>query len=179
MSTLEYRAQIFATNAHGMINQRRLYTREHYIVHPAHVAEIVRSVPHTEEMLAAAWLHDTVEDTPVTIYEVRHFFGNEVADRVAMLTNVSKPIDGNRAKRKAIDMAHLAKASPAAMTVKLADLIDNTHTIVKYDPSFAAIYLPEKRALLEVLRAGDATLWERASQMVEEGFARLQLPRTA
>ncbi|VDZ55823.1 bifunctional (p)ppGpp synthetase II/ guanosine-3',5'-bis pyrophosphate 3'-pyrophosphohydrolase [Serratia odorifera] len=63
-STLVERARRYATKAHAAIDQRRKYTNAPYIVHPQAVVEIVRSVPHTDEMLAAAWLHDTVEDTP-------------------------------------------------------------------------------------------------------------------
>lgn len=161
-ASLEAKAQAFAGHYHGIIDQRRKYTGEPYIVHPAAVVGIVRTVPHTEEMLAAAWLHDTVEDTPATIEEVRRTFGRAVAGLVEMLTNVSRPEDGNRAKRKAIDLAHLAKASPEAKTIKLADLIDNTSSIVARDPAFARVYLSEKAKLLEVLREGDALLWEHA-----------------
>lgn len=52
--TLPDRALAFATRAHGAIDHRRKYTGEAYIVHPIAVAEIVRSVSHTEEMLAPA-----------------------------------------------------------------------------------------------------------------------------
>lgn len=113
-------------------------------------------------MICAAWLHDTVEDTPATLDEVERVFGFEVAALVEMLTDVSKPSDGNRAVRKAIDREHTAKASPQAKTIKLADLIDNTRSITEHDPKFAAVYLAEKALLLEVLRDGDATLLEIA-----------------
>lgn len=59
-----------ATAAHEGIGQVRKYTGEPYINHPAAVAELVSSVPHTPEMLAAAWLHDTVEDTPITLLDI-------------------------------------------------------------------------------------------------------------
>ena len=64
---LEQRALAFARRAHESIDHRRKYTDEPYIVHPIAVAELVKSVPHTPEMVAAAYLHDVVEDTPVTI----------------------------------------------------------------------------------------------------------------
>jgi (p)ppGpp synthase/HD superfamily hydrolase len=79
---LERCALEFATTAHASINQRRKYTGEPYIVHPIAVAELVRSVPHTPEMIAAAYLHDVVEDTPVTIEEIREEFGPQVAELV-------------------------------------------------------------------------------------------------
>jgi GrpB-like predicted nucleotidyltransferase (UPF0157 family) len=69
--------------------------------------------------------------------------------------------------RKAIDLQHTAAAPPEAKTVKLADLISNTQSIVKYDPKFAKIYLEEKRRLLTVLGDGDATLFARASALAQ------------
>lgn len=160
------KARRFAEAAHAGIDQRRKYTGEPYITHPAAVVELVRSVPHTEAMIIAAWLHDTVEDTAVTLDEVECEFGTEVAALVGHLTDVSRPEDGNRKKRKAIDRDHTAKASAAAKTIKLADLIDNTHSIVERDPEFAKVYLIEKAALLEVLRDGDTVLWAKATAMI-------------
>lgn len=156
------RALTFAAAAHAGIDQRRKYTNEPYIVHPIAVAEIVASVDHTEEMLAAAFLHDTVEDTPVTIERIETEFGPVVAELVGWLTDVSKPEDGNRKVRKALDREHTAKAPPAAKTIKLADLIDNTLTIKERDPDFWRPYRHEKLALLEVLKEGDQALWVRA-----------------
>lgn len=161
---MEQQAKDFATRYHASIDHRRKYTGEPYITHPAAVVELVRSVPHTEAMICAAWLHDTVEDTPCTLDEIERVFGFEVATLVEMLTDVSKQSDGNRATRKGIDREHTAKVSPQAKTIKLADLIDNTQSIVAHNPAFAKVYLAEKALLLEVLRDGDATLWEMAHE---------------
>lgn len=160
---LERRAYEFARAAHAAAGQRRKYTGEPYIVHPAAVAELVRSVPHTPQMVAAALLHDVVEDTPVTLEQVRDEFGPEVAEFVDWLTDVSRPADGIRRVRKDIDLRHTAKAPPAAKTIKLADLIDNTITISRHDPGFWKVYRREKLALLDVLKEGDPTLWQRAA----------------
>lgn len=166
---LEEKALAFATTAHASIDQRRKYTGEAYIVHPIAVAEIVRSVPHTPEMIAAALLHDVVEDVPwVRVVDVAAEFGSRVAGLVGWLTDISMPEDGNRAARKALDREHIAKAPPAAKTIKLADLIDNTSTIKERDPDFWKVYRLEKLALLEVLKDGDATLWARAAAQCEE-----------
>jgi (p)ppGpp synthase/HD superfamily hydrolase len=162
MSALITRARKFATEAHASIDQRRKYTGEPYIVHPLAVAELVNSVPHTDEMVAAALLHDVVEDTPVTSDEIHAEFGPVVGALVDWLTDVSKPHDGNRRVRKEMDRQHLAKAPPEAKTIKLADLIDNTLTIAKHDPGFWPVYRREKLALLEVLKEGDPVLYRRA-----------------
>ena len=107
-------------------------------------------------MVAAAWLHDTVEDTPATFEEIEREFGADVAALVKELTDVSRPGDGNRAARKAIDREHTAAASPRAKTIKLADIIDNCEDICRHDPKFGRVYLGEARALLAVLAEGDA-----------------------
>ena len=164
--TIVERARVFATAAHAAVGQLRKYTFEPYIVHPREVAQIVESAGGTPEMIAAAWLHDTVEDTGVTIETIREEFGSEVAELVGWLTDVSRPEQGNRAVRKAIDRAHTAAAPGAAQTVKLADLISNTRSIVAYDPKFAVTYLAEKRALLEVMTKADPTLMARAREQI-------------
>ena len=166
MERLVSRAAEFAKGAHEAIGQRRKYTGEAYIYHPAAVAGLVESVPHTQEMLAAAWLHDVFEDTSVPLHVIEDEFGIGVAALVEMLTDVSCANHGLRSHRKAIDREHTAKASPAAKTIKLADLIDNTKSIVQHDPKFAVTYLAEKKLLLEVLREGDKTLWDMADALV-------------
>lgn len=60
-------AQDIADKANASINQLRKYTNEPYINHPCNAVAIVKSVPHIEEMVAAAWLHDVVEDNPITL----------------------------------------------------------------------------------------------------------------
>jgi (p)ppGpp synthase/HD superfamily hydrolase len=174
MTDIVARADAFAAKAHSAINHKRKYTGDDYIVHPREVAATVATVPHTPEMLAAALLHDTVEDTGVSIETIRAEFGPVVAKLVADLTDVSTPGGGNRAIRKGIDLAHTASASPQAKTIKLADLLSNTASIVAHDPGFARVYLKEKAAMLEVLTQGDATLLARAKATLAAGLAKLE-----
>lgn len=164
---LVQKAQVFAIAAHSAVQQKRKYTGEPYYVHPAEVARIVAEVPgSTAEMVAAAWLHDTVEDTGVTHTDIHMNFGPEVAALVGWLTDVSRPEDGNRAVRKAMDRAHTAEAPAEAQTIKLADLISNSRSIMQHDPAFARTYLEEKRLLLEVMTRGDRGLHAEASRFV-------------
>jgi hypothetical protein len=165
-SALADRARLFATAAHGAVKQVRKYTGEAYITHPASVAAIVSSVPHTEEMLAAAWLHDVVEDTDVGLFQIEMEFGPAVARLVYWLTDRSRPEDGNRATRKALDRSHSAAAPPEAQTIKLADIIDNTETIEEHDPDFARVFRHEKERLLAVMDKGDPTLMARARAQI-------------
>lgn len=156
----------FSKKAHE--NQKRKYTGEPYFNHCEEVALLVASVGGTLEMICAAYLHDTVEDTSVSLEEISHQFGAEIATLVDFLTDVSKPSDGNRLIRKKIDREHISKASPDAKTVKLADLISNSWSIVKHDPDFSKIYLREKKLLLEVLKDGNKELFEKANQILKE-----------
>lgn len=144
-------------------DQKRKYTGEPYWHHPEAVAMLVKTVTHTDMMIAAAYMHDLLEDTMYTERQMRFDFGDGVTDLVKWLSDVSKPSDGNREARKAIDRAHIAAGPPAAKTIKLADLIDNSKSIIARDPDFARTYLKEKRLLLnEALAGGDPILWNIA-----------------
>jgi len=128
---------------------------------------LVSNVPGvTPHVIAAAHLHDVVEDTGVTHAEIEQEFGHEISVIVGWLTDVSTPADGNRAARKAVDRAHTSLAPAAAQNVKLADIISNVRSIVAHDPEFAKVYLAEKRLLLDVLTRGDATLMAQARSLV-------------
>lgn len=161
------RAVAYATEMHG--DQKRKYTGEPYVCHCFDVAGMVASVTSDSTMVAAAILHDVVEDTPATSDDVRDIFGQRVADLVEWLTDVSKPEDGNRAARKRLDREHIAAAPADAQTIKLADLISNTRSIVQHDPDFAKVYLREKEELLPLLGAGDKTLWFAAERALQRG----------
>lgn len=160
------RADAFASAAFQAQNQRRKYSDEPYMVHCREVADLVFYTGATAEMVAAALLHDVVEDTPITLETIYCEFGAAVEQLVREVTDVSRPEDGNRAARKALDCAHLAQASANGQTIKLADLISNTSSIVERDPKFARVYLAEKAELLKVLTRGDEVLFRRASKQV-------------
>ncbi|WP_456404911.1 HD domain-containing protein [Thiolapillus sp.] len=173
MSDLVKQARIFATSAHQRIDHRRKYTQQPYEVHLKAVAALVKEVGGSDEMIAAAWLHDTVEDTPATHHDIEKAFGAKVASLVYELTDVSKPSDGNRPIRKAIDRNHLAAASSRAQTIKLADLIDNARDICKHDENFARVYIAEMAALLDVLQKGNSELMRRARKALNSCLEKL------
>lgn len=161
-------ARMFAIGAHTAVGQVRKYTGEPYWYHPEEVAEIVATCPHDPEMLAAAWLHDVVEDTGVEINVIWNQFGVVIASYVNWLTNPSKKSDGNRAARKEIDRKHIAFAPAKVKTIKLADLISNAKSIIHHDPKFAPTYIAEMKLLLEVLKEGDQRLYKRAQRIVKK-----------
>lgn len=168
-------AVMFAAGAHCAMSQRRKYTGEPYIVHPFEVMVLVGKTPGaTEEMMMAAALHDTVEDTGVTLADIALNFGAVIAKLVEECTDIARPEDGCRAVRVAINRAHAAKASPEAQTIKLADIISNCQNIAQSDPDFAATYLDEKRLALDVLTQGDKVLHRHAHILVHSSLDQLK-----
>ena len=176
IATLVPRAREFATQAHRRIDHRRKYTKQTYEVHLKAVAALVAEVTDDQEMIAAAWLHDTVEDTPATLGDIEREFGSGVAQLVGDLTDISRPSDGNRAARKSIDRAHTAQASVRAKTIKLADLTDNCRDICRNDPRFARVFVAEMASLLEVLQEGDERLLGKANKTLDRCAKSLAVP---
>ena len=150
----------FAAAAHG--EQRRKYTNEPYYHHVINVAATVSRVPgRSIEMIEAALLHDVLEDTVVTEDTLRRVFSPLVAFYVLTLTD--PPVAyGNRAERKAFVLEKMRLAAAEAKTIKVADLLDNTDSIVQHDPSFAKVYMREKADLLSVLEGADPELLDQA-----------------
>lgn len=168
-------AYAFAADAHR--TQVRKYTGEPYINHPVAVAAIVEGVykrfsePVRNVATASAYLHDVVEDCDVTLSQINDLFGPRVAENVFWLTDVSKPEDGNREFRKKLDRMHSSGGTRMAQTIKLADLIDNTESIVKHDPNFAKVYLREKALLLDVMGGGEWELRKRCRALLAEHWS--------
>ena len=163
MQNISYEAMLFARLAHA--SQRRKYTNTPYTDHLAEVAGIVATVDSSAESIAVAWLHDSREDQGISGEEIEKRFGMRVAMGVALLSDFE---EGNRAKRKAASRARLSSAPGWVQTIKCADLISNTSSIVQHDPSFAALYLKEKRLLLDVLTKADSRLVALARSQVSD-----------
>jgi GTP diphosphokinase / guanosine-3',5'-bis(diphosphate) 3'-diphosphatase len=167
-------AMIFARTVHR--DQRRKYTGNPYADHLAEVAGIVATVAvetihHQAAMVAAAWLHDCIEDQGVTVQTLEEKFGQKVAHAVLALSDLE---EGNRAARKAASRARLAAAPWWVQAVKVADLISNTDSIVQHDPTFARVYLEEKRLLLDALQFADHRLVEMARDQIRRAWAALE-----
>lgn len=99
-----------------------------YIFHPLHLAEQMED----EISCCAALLHDTVEDTDVTLEDLKREFPAEVVEAVRQLTH--DPDDDY------FDYVRAIKANPVAMKVKLADLAHNTD-----ETRFAGVEVPKER----------------------------------
>lgn len=162
MSDLAFKAMEFAMEKHK--DQRRKYTGNPYTDHLAEVAGIVAAVLPHETVIACAWLHDVVEDQAVTGRELGRKFGVTIARGVIALSDME---EGNRAERKRLSRERLAKAPSWVQTIKVADIISNTSSIVEHDPKFAVTYLEEKRLLLGVLDKADPRLLQIARNQSE------------
>lgn len=166
------RAAELAIREHGRSpTPLRKYTGEPYSVHCASVAAKVAEVGGTEDMVCAAWLHDVIEDCPRARPDLIELaFGSKVLSLVMQVSKVSHQSDGNRAVRVAMDNEHYAHASPEGQTIKLADLLDNSRTIVVHDNGFAKVFMTEKRELLGKLTSGHPRLYAEARRVVDEFF---------
>jgi (p)ppGpp synthase/HD superfamily hydrolase len=142
----------FATIAHS--GQKRKYCNEDYIWHPMRVASrimIVQQFPIFEEQVAAALLHDIIEDTDVCSSKINKEFGPIVYEMVIALTNPIKDKFLLRSERKAIDRKHLRNASLPVKMIKLADRIDNLKGLDNAPPEFRKTYWEESVLLRQVL----------------------------
>jgi myo-inositol-1(or 4)-monophosphatase len=126
------RAIVFAVRAHAGTERRGKGFP--YIVHPMEAMEIVATMTPDQELLAAAALHDTVEDTDVTVDQLRAEFGDRIADLVAaesdaFVEGVSDEDSWHARKQAAID--RLAKAPHDAKMVALGDKLSNMRAIAR------------------------------------------------
>ncbi|MCQ2171532.1 MAG: HD domain-containing protein [Bacteroidales bacterium] len=120
----------FAVKAHA--NSERRGKGFPYIVHPLEAMSIVASMTPDQELLAAAALHDTVEDTGVSIDDIRSEFGDRVADIVKAESDVfteglSEEASWHDRKKAAID--RLAAAPLEAKMVAMGDKLSNMRAI--------------------------------------------------
>lgn len=164
-----YKAISWAVELHD--GQRRKYIDKPYVLHPLEVAAKLEAYGYDIEVQIAAVLHDVVEDCAATPGEIARKFNVRVATLVDEVTNRSRARDGNRAARADIDLAHLTGCSPEAASIKLVDISVNVPSITAGDAKFAAVYVREKAAQLEVLRHGHPVLFARALDIVEQASA--------
>ena len=132
----------FAATRHA--GQRRKGSDVPYLVHPVHVALILREYRYPLPVQIAGLLHDVVEDTDCTVAEIENEFGAWVAELVGYCTEPSKSMPWEQ--RKAALVEQLRSAPPEAKAVACADKIHNMATFV------------------DALKAGRDDLWEHFSR---------------
>lgn len=179
------RAIIFAVRAHAGTERRgKGYP---YIVHPLEAVEIVSTMTADQELLAAAALHDTVEDTDVTVEQLRAEFGDRIAELVAsesdeMPAGMSE--EDSWHGRKAAAIARLSKAGHDAKMVALGDKLSNMRAIardytVQGDALWNLFHTKERsehewhyRGLADALRELDGTFaFQEFEKLINQVFA--------
>jgi guanosine-3',5'-bis(diphosphate) 3'-pyrophosphohydrolase len=169
----------FVTKCHD--GQVRKYTGEPYIVHPLAVANKVDHIHPLAWEIALA--HDVVEDTPYTSKDIYEFVISDglyneldaavIKFGVEQLTDIYTAEDYpemGRDERKTNEAIRLGNTSPVIQSIKYADLIDNTDSILKYDLDFSQVYLHEKETLLSKMRVGDFKLFMEAICILNSGL---------
>lgn len=119
-------------DAYGLLveqhaDQRQKVNGRPYIEHPILVATDVAAEGFEPEMIAAALLHDVVEDSGVTVDEIRERFGARVAGLVDVMTDTAEVADYER--RKEIHRRRVAAAGPEAAAIFAADKLNNVRAL--------------------------------------------------
>jgi (p)ppGpp synthase/HD superfamily hydrolase len=148
--------------------------------------EICSEYSSEQPLLAAALLHDVLEDTSVGGEQLHQFLLSVMTEEDAALTTtlVNELTDvyikkdypqWNRKKRKAMEVERIAHTSGFSQTVKYADVLDNCREIVEHDPDFGRRFLQECRMLLTRANKGNPVLHDKAVQAVDDGLKKLKL----
>jgi len=155
--TLLSKAHEFAKVAHDGVY--RMGSGEPYVEHVERVAASLAALDFPEHVVAAAYLHDVIEDCPVSAYDLMELFGLEVAALVAEVTNPSEKL--------ADIVKHLAASSYYGASIKLADMLDNSSNMREVAPKFAKKALPKMAAKLAVLGHGHPVLLAQVKKQIE------------
>ena len=185
-TSLTDRAIVFAVKAHGGTERRGKGFP--YIVHPMEAMAIVATLTSDQELLAAAALHDTVEDTSVTVDDIRREFGDRVAGLVATESDVEVEGESDEQSwhyRKQVAIDRLAAASEEAKIVAMGDKLSNMRAIardyeIKGDALWDLFHIKDRRShewhyrgLAASLRSLEGTFaYEEFTELIEKVFGK-------
>lgn len=144
------------------------YDGKPYEFHLSQVAAILEQFGYRDEdSQTAAWLHDVVEDTPVTIEEIEHVFGMQISDIVFACTGI-----GSNRKERQANILYKLYHCPEACSVKLADRIANVeHGCRTGNKNMVQMYFNENAAFAEVVRPNvPAAMWDRLLKAFEKAY---------
>lgn len=173
------RIQQYSADAHA--TRQRKFTNDFKSMHPLRVMEICQLYTDKPSVLAAALLHDILEETTVTTVELAVFLA-EVMDPVIAektqglieeLTDIYTRNDYpllNRRTRKEMELQRIAAISTDAQTIKYADIIDNARSLASAGTEFTSLFLEENQALLQHIPKGNPYLYLQAINIVRNIF---------
>ena len=164
MSGLISRAIEFVLEAHA----GQKYGDLPFWLHPAHAAEVAEEHGLEDDVVAAIWLHDTLEDCPsVKLHHLFDLFGPFVAQAVWAVTNVP----GTRRERHPMTYAKIRDYGPETVVVKLCDRIANVEwcLVPAGRKDLLKMYKKEYREFKKALqKEGEYTeLWERLDKLMD------------
>src|SRR5207244_12051009 len=126
MRLLEHAYDIAARQHAGQLRK----SGDPYITHPLAVATILAELGMNHETLCAALLHDTIEDTPYTLAELRREFGSDIAELVDGVTKLDKVKYGDAAQAETVRKMVVAMSRDIrVLVIKLADRLHNMRTL--------------------------------------------------
>lgn len=173
----------FVSASHG--DQKRKYTGDPYTNHLLAVAEMASAYSKDPLAYEKGLCHDLFEDTDVTedqLYIALKKIGysvqeaGEICECVKDLTDVYTKENfpaRNRHERKLAEAQRLGTIAPNSQTVKYADLINNTESIVEHDPDFSKTYLEEKLQTIDYMRGGNIHLFVKCCHTLHEAANKL------
>lgn len=178
MKITERQRKLLDVVKHHHEGQVRKYNGEPYWTHPYEVAEIVSSCK-IELAIEIAFCHDLFEDTECDSKEL-HMSLSTIGYTADEILIILIGVDGltdeftknkypqhNRAFRKLADAKRLGIMNPSIQSIKYADLIHNSYSILEYDKDFAKVYMKEKRELINHMRNGNIDLLIRCCGILD------------
>jgi (p)ppGpp synthase/HD superfamily hydrolase len=161
----------------GLVERAREFARQAHLpqeygggaFHDKHLRRVVAALEEFGETgevtLAAAWLHDTVEDTTIDVAEIGREFGDDVADLVWRLTDEAGGVRRERQTKTHVKI----RQRPEAVRVKLADRIANVEASIEQGNGLFAMYRAEYRQFRRDLhRDGEwEDMWARLDTLLK------------
>lgn len=151
MKNIVAKAKLWATQAHE--GQYRKFSGQPYVEHPKRVAQIILRYKDSAELdmlLAAALLHDTIEDSSTSEEDIFHEFGPDVLNIVAELTT---PTTVTKSEKREYLAKKMTGMTSYALVIKLADRLDNCSDLRHATKQFRSSYIKETRYIISQLVA--------------------------
>ncbi|MFX0135610.1 MAG: HD domain-containing protein [Candidatus Hodarchaeota archaeon] len=130
--------------------QKRKFSGKPYFTHPSNVASMVAKYTKDEEIIMAAYLHDTIEDTATTYKEIFKEFGKKVAELVGELTSDKSKY--SKSTKSLYLLKKMNNMSDEALLIKLCDRLDNISGYPDEPNNFVKLYMKQTKYILSNLK---------------------------